>query len=74
MAWSLNSQLSTLRLMFQRLVFDHTVLTIALVAFLTSATIFVAFFWKAMRMQRPKVDRFAQLPFQTETPAARHDD
>ena len=59
--------------MFSRLIFDHLVLSCALVAFLTSASIYFAFFWRALRMKPGQVERFANLPFETETPAARHD-
>jgi hypothetical protein len=59
--------------MFSRLIFDHLVLLCALVAFLTSASIYFAFFWRALRMPPGQVEHFANLPFETDTPAARHD-
>jgi len=59
--------------MFSRLIFDHLALICALVAFLTSASIYCAFFWRALRMPPGQVERFANLPFETNTPAARHD-
>jgi len=59
--------------MFPRLVFDHLALCCTLVAFVTSASIYFAFFWRALRMKPGQVKRFANLPFETDTPAARHD-
>jgi len=59
--------------MFHRLIFDHLALFCTLVAFLTSASIYFAFFWHAVRMKPGQVEHFANLPFETDTPAARHD-
>jgi hypothetical protein len=59
--------------MFSRLVFDHLQLACALVAFVTSASIYFAFFWHALRMKPGQVERYANLPFETDTPASRHD-
>ena len=59
--------------MFSRLIFDHLALGCALVAFLTSASIYLAFFWRALRMKPDQIERFANLPFETDTPAARYD-
>ena len=59
--------------MFSRLVFDHLALCCTLVAFVTSASIYFAFFWRALRMKPGQVERFANLPFDTDTPAAPHD-
>ena len=42
-------------------------------AFITASTIYVAFFWRALRMKRPQLEHFENLPFDTATPAARHD-
>ncbi len=59
--------------MFRRLLLEDTTALCALVAFVTVATIFVAFAWRALRMPRPQIDRFAHLPFNSESAAVHHD-
>lgn len=59
--------------MFRRLIFDHTAVFFTVSAFIIAASIYLAFFWRAIRMKPSQVTRFAQLPFETETPASRHD-
>jgi hypothetical protein len=59
--------------MFRRLVLEDTAALFTLVAFFTALSIYVTITWQALRMKRPQVARFEQLPFQTETPSARHD-
>jgi len=60
--------------MFKRLLLDHnTTIVVGAIAFLSSATIFVAFLWRAMRMRKPQVNHFENLPFVSENPAKRHD-
>lgn len=56
--------------MFKRLLLEeHTALCL-MIAFATAATIFLAFLWRALRMSRSQVDRFANLPF-AELPPGR---
>jgi hypothetical protein len=57
--------------MFRRLVFEDSAALFTLVAFITAVSIYVAFTWRALRMKRPQLSRFENLPFATETPAAR---
>lgn len=59
--------------MFRRLVFENSAALFTIVAFVTAASIYVAFAWRALRMKRPQLDRFAALPFATETPSARNE-
>ncbi len=59
--------------MFRRLAFEDTAALFTFAAFLTASSIYVAFAWRAIRMKRPQVERFAHLPFATATPPARHD-
>ena len=59
--------------MFRRLVFENSAALFTLIAFATAVTIYVTFAWRALRMRRPQVARFANLPFETETPSARHE-
>ena len=59
--------------MFQRLALDHSALFFGALAFITSASIYVAFFWRAMRMKSKQVEHFENLPFVTETRSERHD-
>lgn len=49
--------------MFKRLLLDAPTVICVTVAFVTAATIFVSFAWRAIRMPRAQVDRFAHLPF-----------
>jgi hypothetical protein len=52
--------------MFRRLILEDYTVVCVMVAFATVATIFLAFAWRALRMNRAEVDRFAQLPFAAE--------
>lgn len=42
-------------------------------AFAVAASIFCAVAWRALRMRSSQADRFAQLPFETATPASQHE-
>lgn len=59
--------------MFRRLVFENTAAIFTIVAFITAASIYVTFAWRALRMKRSQVVRFENLPFDTPTPPARHE-
>ncbi len=59
--------------MFKRLILEDSAAIFTLVAFITAVSIFVAISWRALRMKRPQLARFENLPFAIETPAARHD-
>ena len=56
--------------MFKRLVLDSSVTVVTITAFVTAASIYVAFAWRAIRMKGPQLARFENLPFATATPAA----
>ena len=59
--------------MFRRLAFENTAALFTLAAFVTASSIYLTFAWRSFRMKRPQVERFANLPFATATPPARHD-
>jgi hypothetical protein len=59
--------------MFKRLILEESATLFTLVAFITAASIFLTIGWRALRMKRPQLARFENLPFATETPSARHD-
>ncbi|MDP3070611.1 MAG: hypothetical protein Q8N18_09995 [Opitutaceae bacterium] len=59
--------------MFRRLLLEDHAAIFTIAAFITAASIYVAFAWRALRMRRPQIERFENLPFATPTPAARHD-
>jgi hypothetical protein len=59
--------------MFRRLVFENSAALFTIAAFITAASIYVMFAWRALRMNRPQVKRFENLPFDTATPSARHE-
>jgi hypothetical protein len=59
--------------MFQRLILEDSAALYTIAAFSVAASIFLAVAWRALRMRRAQVDRFAQLPFETATPASQHE-
>jgi hypothetical protein len=59
--------------MFQRLVTGNSTAFCEIVAFSVAAAIFVTISWCALRMKRPQVEHFANLPFATETRPAGED-
>lgn len=59
--------------MFKRLILGDYAAIFIIVAFATAATIFLSFVWHALRMNRDLANRFAQLPFDSDTDAERHD-
>lgn len=59
--------------MFHRLAFEHSAAIFTIVAFITAASIYLTFAWRALRMKRLQVARFENLPFETATPAAHHE-
>jgi len=59
--------------MFRRLLLEDSAAIFTIAAFVTAFSIYVTITWRALRMKRPQVDRFARLPFEIATPSARHD-
>ena len=59
--------------MFRRLVFENSAALFTIVAFITAASIYVTFAWRALRMKRGQLAHFENLPFDTATPSARHE-
>ena len=59
--------------MFRRLVFEDSAALFTLVAFITALSIYLTIGWRALRMKRPQVRRFENLPFEIETPASSRD-
>ena len=59
--------------MFRRLALEDSSALFTFAAFLTAASIYVAMTWRALRMKRPQVAAFENLPFATATPPAAHD-
>jgi len=59
--------------MFRRLLLEDSTAIVTMVAFVVAASIYLAFAWRALRMKRPQLARFANLPFETETPSARNE-
>ena len=59
--------------MFRRLVFENAAALFTFAAFLTALSIYLTITWRALRMKRPQVERFENLPFATATPPASHD-
>jgi hypothetical protein len=58
---------------FQRLVLQDSAAFYTIAAFSVAASIFVAFAWRALRMRPTQTDRLGRLPFETATPASKHE-
>jgi hypothetical protein len=52
--------------MFRRLLFVNWISLFSLVAFITAASVYVTIFYRAIRMKRAQIDRFSNLPFESE--------
>ncbi len=59
--------------MFQRLILQDSAALYTIAAFAAATSIFCSVAWRALRMRRPQIERFAQLPFETPTPASLHE-
>ncbi len=59
--------------MFKRLLIDDAMTVFTLIAFFTTAAIFLSFLWRALRMKPKQVQHFENLPFDSETTSSRHD-
>lgn len=59
--------------MFKRIILEDSAALFTMVAFITAASIYVTIGWRALRMKRPQIERFENLPFDTATPSATHD-
>ena len=59
--------------MFRRLALADSATIFSIVAFVTAAAIFLFIAWRALRMPRAQIDRFANLPFNSDSEAAHHD-
>jgi hypothetical protein len=59
--------------MFERLILGNAATVCTFAAFAFAASIFVGIAWRAVRMSRAERERFARLPFDTDTPACSHD-
>lgn len=59
--------------MFHRLILGDTSVLYTIAAFLVASSIFVGFAWRAMLMNRAQLERLSRLPFETATPASKHE-
>ena len=59
--------------MFKRLILEDSAVLFTLAAFFSAASIYLTITWRALRMKRPQLEHFEQLPFNTPTPAASDD-
>jgi uncharacterized membrane protein len=59
--------------MFRRLIIEQWTVIFTLVAFSTALTIYLMFFWRALRMKRSQTEHLSRLPFVDETPSRRHE-
>ena len=59
--------------MFEHLFVPSSTAIFTIAAFAVAASIFIATAWRALRMRPNQVDRLARLPFETPTPACKHE-
>jgi hypothetical protein len=59
--------------MFKRLLLEDSAALFTVAAFVTASSIYLTIAWRALRMKRPQLAHFEQLPFATATPPAHHD-
>ena len=52
--------------MFHRIFFENWVILFPLVAFITASSVYATIFYRALRMKVPQIERFSQLPFESE--------
>ncbi|MDF3058770.1 MAG: hypothetical protein K0R17_2985 [Rariglobus sp.] len=52
--------------MFRRLLFEDWVSLFPLIALITAGSVYATIFFRAIRMKRAQIDRFARLPFESE--------
>jgi len=53
--------------MFRRLFFEDWVSLFPLIGLITAGSVYATIFYRALRMKRAQIDRFARLPLETET-------
>ena len=59
--------------MFKRIILGEYAAEIAIVSFAITAAIFFWFVWRSARMNRDQIDRFSNLPFNSDSDEVRHD-
>lgn len=59
--------------MFQRMILEDSAAIYTIAAFAVALSIFATVAWRAIYMRRPQIERFANLPFETATPASKHE-
>ena len=60
--------------MFDRIIYPDWHVVFPLAAFIVAAVFFVVMSWRALRMKRADVDRFARLPLEDDPgPPSRHE-
>lgn len=57
--------------MFRRLVLENHAALFTIAAFAVAVAFYATFFWRALRMKRPQIAHFENLPFETPTPPSR---
>ena len=53
--------------MFRRLLFENWVNLFPLIALITAGSVYFTIFYRALRMKKVQIARFAGLPFESET-------
>jgi hypothetical protein len=56
--------------MFNRIIYGDSTAIFTIVAFAFAASIFITISWRALRMKRPQIAHYENLPFLTATPAS----
>ena len=55
--------------MFTRVIYEDSTAIVTILAFAVAASIFLTISWRALRMTRPQVEHYENLPFLIATPA-----
>ncbi len=59
--------------MFQRMLLGDSAVLFTIAAFSVAFSIFATVAWRAIRMRPSQLEHFSHLPFETETPASKHE-
>ena len=59
--------------MFRRLLLEDWMSVFTIIAFVTALSVYVTIFYRALRMRRAQVQRFAQLPFEETSVPPSHE-
>ncbi len=59
--------------MFKHLIISNATAVTTVIAFITASSIYCSISWRAIRMNKADVEKFENLPFETDTTPVSHD-